>query len=169
MHFLMEIPINAIFTHYGGLSVKRNDSISSGWPFLRSITCLVFALTMAWVPVAQADGKQSVIMQVSEKNPATWNLALNIANNLKQTFGKNGVDVEIVAFGPGIDMLKIDSEVGHRLTKAETAGVHLRACGQAMKALKISDKDLHPSVQIVTGGVIEIMEKVKDGWIYIRP
>lgn len=150
--------------------MKYPSSVRTIQTLLQSlIPVLAVAALLITLPVAQASDKQAVVMQISENNPLTWNLALTIANHLQKNLGKDSVDVEIVAFGPGIDMLKFDSEVGNRLTKAENDGVHLRACGQTMKVRKLSDKDLHPSAKIVAGGVIEIMDKVKGGWTYIRP
>ena len=51
-------------------------------------------------------------MQVSDGDAAKWNLALNNANNLQADLGAANVDIEIVAYGPGIGMLKSDSAVG---------------------------------------------------------
>lgn len=130
---------------------------------------LAVAVLLFTLPVAQAGDKQAVIMQISENDPLAWSLALNIAKNLPQELGKDNVEVEIVAFGPGLAMFKAESEVNKRLTEAAQAGVALRACGRSMKAQKVAQTDLHPGVGVVPGGVVEIMEKVKGGWIYIRP
>lgn len=130
---------------------------------------LTAAFLMLALPVAQAGGKQAVIMQVSENDPMAWNLALNIARNLPQEFGKDNVEIEIVAFGPGLMMFEADSDFDKRLSEAAKAGVALRACGKTMKAYKLTKKDLHPGVVMVPGGVVEIIAKTRDGWTYLRP
>jgi hypothetical protein len=130
---------------------------------------LAAAVLLITLPVAQAGGKQSVIMQISENDPLVWNLALNIAKNLPQELGKDNVEVEIVAFGPGLAMFKAESEVNKRLTEAAQAGVALRACGRTMKAQKLAQTDLHRGVGVVPGGVVEIIAKTRDGWTYLRP
>src|SRR5207244_878767 len=56
-----------------------------------------------------------VVMQVSDGDPAKWNLALNNAHNLQSDLGAKNVAIEIVAYGPGIEMLKADSLVGNRI------------------------------------------------------
>ena len=48
-------------------------------------------------------------IQVAENKPEIMNLALNNARNLQADLGAANVDIEIVAYGPGIGMLKIDS------------------------------------------------------------
>ena len=116
-----------------------------------------------------ADKKHGVVIQMSENTPAAWNLALNNAKNIQQELGKDKTDIEIVAYGPGINMFKFDSEVGNRLTEAEKSGIALRACGNTMKAQKLTEKDLHGSVKVVPAGVVEIMTKQEAGWSYIKP
>lgn len=130
---------------------------------------LTLATGSATLAVAAEKKHHGVVMQVSDNNPALWNLTLNNAKNLQQALGKDNVDIEIVAYGPGLNMLKFESEVANRLTDAEKSGVTLVACGNTMKAQKVTEKDLHSGVKVVPGGVIEIMEKQEAGWAYIKP
>jgi hypothetical protein len=129
------------------------------------VLVLVFSASIA----VQAADKKGVVIQMSDNDPAKWNLALNNANKVQEEFGKDKVDVEIVAYGPGINMLKFDSEVANRVTAAENGGIAIRACGNTMKAMKLTEKDLNSSVKVVPAGVIEIMTKQEAGWSYIRP
>lgn len=142
-------------------------------PLTRFVTAILFLIGLAGlVTAAQAasnTGKPGVVIQVSENNPAIWNLALNNAKNIQQDMGKENVNIEIVAYGPGINMLKFDSEVAPRLKEASANGVAIRACGNTMKAQKLTEKDLEGSVTIVPAGVIEIINKQREGWAYIKP
>lgn len=114
-------------------------------------------------------GRDRVVIQVSDATPGKWNLALNNAKNVQEALGKDKVDVEIVAYGPGIDMLRLESEVGNRIDKALTDGVKVVACENSMRSMKISRSDMLPSIGYVPSGVVEIMKKQKEGWGYIRP
>ena len=38
-----------------------------------------------------------------------------------------------------------------------------------MKNLKLSEKDLDGHIKVVPAGVIEIMNKQNEGWVYIKP
>ena len=137
-----------------------------------TVALLLLGLTGVATTAQSADetAKPGVVIQVSENNPAVWNLALNNANNIIQAKGgKDKVDVEIVAYGPGINMLKFDSEVAPRLKEANNSGVAIRACGNTMKNAKLTEKDLDGNVKVIPAGVIEIMDKQKQGWAYIRP
>ena len=73
---------------------------------------------------------------MSESDPAKWNLALNNAKNIQTDLGAANVDVELVAYGPGIGMLKADSIVGNRVDEAMAAGVKVVACENTMRAPK---------------------------------
>jgi hypothetical protein len=133
------------------------------------LALLLLILGFSVAPMAHAADKQGVVIQVSDNDPAKWNLALNNARNIQNDLGKDKVDIEIVAYGPGINMLKKDSEVGPRLDEATMGGVAVSACQNTMKAQKLSEKDIHASVAYVPAGVLEIMKKQQAGWSYIRP
>ncbi len=113
--------------------------------------------------------KDKVAFQVSEADPKTWNLALNNLKNVQDALGKDKVDVELVAYGPGIGMLKAESTAGNRVNDAVAAGVKVVACENTMHAQKLSKDDMLASISYVPGGVIELMKLQKQGYAYIRP
>ena len=108
-------------------------------------------------------------MQVSDNDPGKWNLALNNAKNLQADLGAKNVDIEIVAYGPGIGMLKADSVVGNRIGEALSSGVRIEACENTMRGQKLEKADMLGGIGYVQAGVVEIMQKQQQGWAYIRP
>lgn len=122
------------------------------------------------VPLPQANvEKQKVVFQVSSDDSKTWNLALNNAKNVQQELGAKNVEVEIVAYGPGIGMLKFDSVVANRVDEEVAEGVKVVACQITMKAQKLTKDDMVSTIGFVPSGVIELMKKQKEGYAYIRP
>jgi uncharacterized protein len=117
----------------------------------------------------QASARPRVAMQVSDNDPGKWNLALNNAKNIQTDLGAANVDIEIVAYGPGINMLKADSVVGNRVGEAMAAGVKVVACENTMRNQKLAKDDMLPKVGYVEAGVVELMQKQQQGWAYIRP
>ena len=113
--------------------------------------------------------KASFVIQVSDNDPGKWNLALNNAKNVQHDLGVDKTDIEIVAYGPGLNMLKLESSVANKVEDAKKDGVRIVACGNTMKAQKVSKDDLLPGVDVVPAGVIEIGAKQQLGWSYIRP
>lgn len=121
-------------------------------------------------PVAdKARGKYQIVFHVSENNPQHWQVALNNAMAFQRNLGKENTQVEIVANGPGLDMLKLDSKASDRVTQALDHGIDVVACGETMKATKVNASDVIGGVRIVPGGIIEIADRQRAGWVYIRP
>jgi intracellular sulfur oxidation DsrE/DsrF family protein len=116
-----------------------------------------------------AGAKSKVVIQMSDGDAAKWNLALNNAKNLQVDLGQANVDIEIVAYGPGIGMLKADSVVGSRVDEALAAGVKVVACENTMRGQKLTKPDMLAGVGYVSAGVVEIMQRQQQGWAYIRP
>ncbi len=139
---------------------------------VRTVTACVMAVALAApLPAAaqQIAPRAKVVLQVSDADPGKWNLALNNAKNLQADLGAGNVDIEIVAYGPGIGMLKADSTVGNRIDEALGAGVKVLACENTMRGQKLKHEDMLPKVGYVPAGVVEIMQKQQQGWAYIRP
>ncbi len=110
-----------------------------------------------------------MIFQVSDSDPAKWNLALNNVKNVQSDLGAANVDVEIVSYGPGIGMLQAKSAVSSRIDEALLSGVKVVACENTMKAQKVERKDMVRGIDYVGAGVVELVQKQQQGWAYIRP
>jgi intracellular sulfur oxidation DsrE/DsrF family protein len=110
-----------------------------------------------------------VVVQVSEADPARWNLVLNNVRNLQDDMGADKVSVEIVAYGPGIGMLKLDAPTNSRVSEAIKAGVTIDACENTMRNQKLVRADMHPGVGYVAAGVVQIVKRQQEGWAYLRP
>ena len=113
--------------------------------------------------------QHKLVIQVSDNDPAKWNLALNNAKNVQDDVGAANVDIEIVAYGPGIDMLKLESPVGSRLADAMKANIKVVACENTMRGQKLTRDDMLSAISYVPAGVTEIMVKQGEGWSYLRP
>ena len=128
----------------------------------------VLALLLA-LPVLGQQTKQRVVFQVSDADPAKWNLALNNARNVQADLGKENVEIEIVAYGPGLPMLKTESKVAGRLAEALDSGVALLACENTMQNTKVSRDEMYYGIKYVQAGVTHLMKRQREGWAYIRP
>jgi uncharacterized protein len=119
--------------------------------------------------VAPPPGKQGVVIQVSDDNPKTWGQALNVIRNIQAAYGKDKVDVELVAFGLGIGILKADSVMANRIDDTLATGAKVYACENTMRGFKLSKDDMNSKIAYVPAGVIEIIEKQQAGWAVVRP
>jgi len=85
-----------------------------------------------------SNSPKGVVIQVSEADPAKWEMALINARNVRKAYGDKNVGVEIVAYGPGLKMLRNDSAVAAGLDEAKRNGVKLLACGNTMNSIVLS-------------------------------
>ena len=134
---------------------------------------LATVIALAAVPLfaaAQSAPKPTrVVVQVSEADPARWNLVLNNVKNLQDDLGAANVQVEIVAYGPGIGMLKFDAVTNSRVSEAIKNGVAVQACENTMRNQSLAKADMHPGVSYVPAGVVQIIRRQQEGWAYLRP
>jgi intracellular sulfur oxidation DsrE/DsrF family protein len=126
---------------------------------------------------APAQKEHHLILQVNTNDPAAMNLTLNNATNVAQYYEKAGepVKIEVVAFGPGLNMLRDDtSPVKARIeTMAlSTPEVSFKACGITRENMrKAEDKDIPiiPQAEVVPSGVVRVMQLEEAGWSYVKP
>jgi len=115
--------------------------------------------------------KERVILQVSDGDPKTWNQALNVVANMKANYAKRGTEseIQIVAFGMGIQMLKDDAVVANRVRETMMGGAQMVACENSMGRFKLTKDMMLDNITYSETGVIYIIEKQREGWSVIRP
>ena len=115
-------------------------------------------------------------IQVSENRAEIMTLALNNAANVSKAFADQGVDVaiEIVAYGPGLHMLRTDtSPVKERIASFPKSmpNVAFSACANTMHGMEKAEGkpvQLIGEARIVEAGVVRLMELQELGWSYIK-
>jgi intracellular sulfur oxidation DsrE/DsrF family protein len=118
-----------------------------------------------------------LILQVNANDPAMMNLALNNATNVMQYYKDLGEDVkvDIVAYGPGLHMLRDDtSPVKARIKtiSESTPSISFEACGNTRENMtKVESKEipLISEAKVVKSGVVRVMELQEQGWSYVKP
>ena len=142
------------------ISIVRN--------FLAAMLFVVGA-AIVLIPATAMAENQKLVIQVSDNDSAKWDLALNNARSVQAELGKENVEIEIIAFGPGIRMLMRESTVGPRLAEALGGDITLLACENTMRNTKIGNADLYQGIGFVNAGVTHIMKRQREGWVYVRP
>lgn len=148
--------------------ILMNDYFAA--PLLLFLALITPSLYAADAPSLKKDTAQvNVVFQVSDDDAKKWNLTLNNVKNLQQELGAANVVIEVVTYGPGVNMLKFESTVSDRVDDALKTGVKIVACENTMKALKLSKGDMMTTIGYVPAGIVEIIKKQKEGYAYIRP
>jgi hypothetical protein len=136
---------------------------------LASAAGAALAATTAGHAQPAAGGRERVVVQVSTPDPRMWNQAMNYIENLRELYGPDRVEVEIVALGHGIGLLKMDSTQGPRVADALKlgGGVQISACQVTMQRQKLTKDDMLPGIGYVKAGLGEIIRRQREGWAYI--
>ena len=135
---------------------------------------VIFALTAFQANAADDKpfAEKKVVLQISDSDPFKQTLVLNVANNLIKHYGVDKVDVEIVAFGPGLRLLFNENANGGRISGLAGNGVRFAACENTIRGM--GKKLGHPPALTshatpVPGGVVRIMDLVDEGYQLIKP
>ena len=118
---------------------------------------------------APADSaKEQAIFAVTDDDVKKWNLTLANIGNAIDGIGRNAAEIELVAYGPGIAMLKKDSPVAAKIAAMQAKGLRVVACNNSMHAFHIEPSELAPGVGIVPAGVVELIRRQHAGYAYLR-
>lgn len=142
------------------------------------VVALLAAAALA-APAAPAVAEEAIriAFHIDENDPKRMNLVLNNARNVKKHYDSEGrgTRIEIVAYGPGLHMLRADtSPVKDRISAMalEMDGLTFAACGNTMAKMEETSGKPVPLVDeagVVPSGVVRLVELQMDGWAYIRP
>lgn len=137
---------------------------------------LAVLLLTGQVALASGEGHK-VAIHVDENDPKVMNLALNNARNVTRYYESKGeeVTIEIVAYGPGLNMLipgKSPVEDRIKAMSLELENLSFAACGntKANMEKKVGKEiTIMDEASIVTSGVVRLIELQEAGYAYIRP
>ena len=120
-----------------------------------------------------------IAIQVDQNDPQVMNLVLNNATNVLEYYRakKQDVDIDIVAYGPGLHMLRSDtSPVQDRIKRLKDmvfpGKIQFSACNNTKQGMEKTEGhaiSIVPDATIVPSGVVHLMELQEQGWSYVRP
>ena len=113
-----------------------------------------------------------MVIQVSSDDAQTQKLALNNAVNLQKAYGMDNVQVEVVAYGPGLSIFTGKRLESSRVPSLSQQDIKFSACGNTMDKIKRKSgklPQLVEGVEVVPAGVQRIVELQEEGYAYIRP
>ena len=143
---------------------------------LASILLLLIAATISYQSHAAEEDKpfaeERIVLQISDPDPFKQTLVLNVASNLVKHYGPDKVDVEIVAFGPGLRLMFKDNVNSNRISGLSASGVKFAACKNTVKNMtKVLGHapELNANAVPVTAGVVRIITLQNQGFKLIKP
>ena len=147
--------------------------------FLRLTAIALMSLAFASAGNAADVKPHHIAIQVDQNDPQVMNLLLNNANAVLDYYRGKGedVDIDIVAYGPGLHMLRADtSPVQDRIKRLKDlvfpGKIQFSACNNTKQGMEKAEGHaiaILPDASIVPSGVVHLMELQEQGWSYVRP
>jgi len=123
-------------------------------------------------PEVSAFAEHRLALQLSEREPHRQDLVLSVANNVLKAYGPDKVAIEVVAFGPGIDLLREESLRRHGVDSLVSQGVRFDICLNTVETIARETGQrptLNPHAIPVEAGVVQLMTLAEAGYILVRP
>ncbi|MET0066678.1 MAG: hypothetical protein ABW076_10090 [Candidatus Thiodiazotropha sp.] len=150
---------------------RHNDTIRGSVSLL-----LLIALFIGFSPARASEAKpfaeKQVVLQISDPDPFKQTLVLNVANNLLKHYGPDRVEVEVVAFGPGLRLLQAGNDNSPRIDGLASQGVRFSACENTIANFTKNlgkPPELNTHAVTVSAGVVRIMDLIDQGYRLIKP
>ena len=142
------------------------------------LSALLLAVTLAALPATAEDSDKPfaeahIVLQMGDDDPEYQSRALSVANNLiKHYGGPDFVDIEIVAYGPGISLLYRDNPNRERVSSLLTNAVRFVSCLNTLDTIERTTgerPEVIPEAVPVQTGIARIVERAQQGFVVIRP
>lgn len=149
---------------------------------LQIIRAMMLAL-LVWTAMSLASAQQvplqdkpfaehRIVLQLSDSDPKKQALVLSVANNLLKAYDPDKIAVEVVAFGPGIDLLLSGSERRKQVESLIAQGVRFDICLNTVDTIERETgkrPEFIPAATPVQVGVGQILFLAENGYTLVRP
>ena len=111
-------------------------------------------------------------LQLSDNDPKKEGLIISIANNLLKAYDPDKIAIEVVTFGPGIDLLRPENPNRQRVESLIAQGVKFDVCLNTVDTIERETgkrPDIIPVATPVQVGVGQILSLTENGYTLVRP
>ena len=116
--------------------------------------------------------EHKIVLQLSENDPKKQGLVISVANNLLKFYDPDKVAIEVVAFGPGIDLLKPDNPNRRAVESLVAQGVRVDICLNTVDTLEREAgkrPEFLSAATPVQVGVAQILFLTENGYTLVKP
>lgn len=155
--------------------------MTAGRPALAGLSLIVALLLTTPVSVAQPAADlphvgpfvdHRLVLQLSDRAADRQALVLSVANAMLKVYGPDRISIDVVAFGPGIDLLRASSPEKEAVDSLAVQGVRFDVC---MNTVQTVERDtgktvaLNPHAHRVQAGVAQLLTLAEHGYTLVRP
>ena len=132
----------------------------------------LIAAATARRPAQAAPDKSKVVYHLDDLDKVAFVLG-NINNHYKGMGGPDKVTIALVVHGPALKAFQKKAatpDLARHVGGFAKDGLQLNACGNTMRAQRVTLEDLLPGfVKAEQGGVVRLAELQSQGYAYLRP
>jgi hypothetical protein len=113
-----------------------------------------------------------VVLQLSDNDPRKQGLVISVAYNLLKFYDPDKVAIEVVTFGPGIDLLRPDNTSRKLVESLVAQGVRFDVCLNTVDSIERETGKRPEFVPVATPvqvGVGQILTLTENGYTLVRP
>jgi hypothetical protein len=113
-----------------------------------------------------------IALQLSDSDPKKERLVLSVASNLQKAYGQDKIAIEVVTFGPGIDLLRDTNENRQLVDSLVSQGVRFDVCGNTLDTIERETGQrpkINPHAIEVQVGVGQLLSLSESGYTVVRP
>jgi len=151
------------------------DRLTRRGALAAAVTLTLLPLTLRAQPAPLPDkpfAEHRVVLQLSDEDSKKQSLVLSVANNLIKAYGPDRIAIEVVAFGPGIDLLRAENANRTRVESLIAQGVRFDVCVNTLDTIERETGKrpaIIPSARPVQVGVGQILSLTENGYTLVRP
>ena len=116
--------------------------------------------------------EHKIVLQLSDNDVRKQNLVISVANNLLKFYNPDKVAIEVVAFGPGIELLRSESASRKQVESLIAQGVRFDVCLNTVDTIERETgrrPEIIPAATPVQVGVGQILFLTENGYTLVRP
>ncbi len=116
--------------------------------------------------------EHKIVLQLSDNDAKKQALVLSVANNLLKFYDPDKVAIEVVTFGPGIDLLLAGSDRRKQVESLIAQGVRFDICLNTVDTIERETgkrPEFIPAATPVQVGVGQILFLAENGYTLVRP
>jgi intracellular sulfur oxidation DsrE/DsrF family protein len=116
--------------------------------------------------------EHKIVLQLSDNDAKKQALVVSVAYNLLKAYDPDKVAIEVVAFGPGIDLLRTESSNRKLVESLIAQGVRFDVCLNTVDTVERETgkrPDIIPAATPVQVGVGQILHLTENGYTLVRP
>jgi intracellular sulfur oxidation DsrE/DsrF family protein len=116
--------------------------------------------------------EHKIVLQLSDNDPKRQALVISVTYNLLKFYDPDKVAIEVVAFGPGIDLLRTDNGNRKLVESLIAQGVRFDVCLNTVDTVERETgnrPEIIPGATPVQVGVGQILLLTENGYTLVRP